>query len=126
MRIETEDGQFGMGEASPMQGGRASLVIIAADMAPLLIGKDILDHAVLLDTLYHTCIKLGPEGATTAALAALDIALWDLKGKLLGQPSCKLPIHLSFCPTIVLLFCTQRSRALGRRASSGTDQLALV
>jgi len=90
VRIETEDGQFGMGEASPMQGGLASLTIIAADMAPYLLGKDALDHAVLLDTLYHKCIKLGPEGATTAALAALDIALWDLKGKLLGQPVYKL------------------------------------
>ncbi len=90
VRIETEDGLFGMGEASPMQGGLASLTIIAHDMAPSLVGKDALDHAVLLDTLYHKCVKLGPEGATTAALAALDIALWDLKGKLLGQPIYKL------------------------------------
>jgi D-galactarolactone cycloisomerase len=90
VRIETEDGQFGLGEASPMQGGVASLVIIAKDMAPYLVGKDVLDHAILLDTLFHRCIKLGPEGATTAALAALDIALWDLKGKLLGQPVYKL------------------------------------
>lgn len=90
VRIETEDGLFGMGEASPMAGGLASLTIIAADMAPFLIGKDALDHAVLLDTLFHKCIKLGPEGATTGALAALDIALWDLKGKLLGQPIYKL------------------------------------
>ena len=35
-------------------------------------------------------MKLGPEGALTGALAALDIALWDLKGKLLGQPIYKL------------------------------------
>jgi len=35
-------------------------------------------------------VKLGPEGALTGALAALDIALWDLKGKLLGQPIYKL------------------------------------
>ncbi len=90
VRIETEDGTVGWGEASPMQGGLASLGIIARDMAPFLIGKDPLDHAVLLDTLMHRCIKLGPEGATTAALAALDIALWDLKGKLLGQPVHKL------------------------------------
>ena len=90
VRIEDEDGRFGLGEASPMQGGLASLVIVANDMAPFLIGKDALDHAVLLDTLLHKCIKLGPEGATTAALAALDIALWDLKGKLLGQPVYKL------------------------------------
>lgn len=90
VRIETEDGRFGLGEASPMQGGLASLTIIANDMAPFLIGKDALDHAVLIDTLFHKCVKLGPEGATTAALAAIDIALWDLKGKLFGQPVYKL------------------------------------
>ncbi|AYG63000.1 mandelate racemase/muconate lactonizing enzyme family protein [Rhizobium jaguaris] len=90
VRIETEDGRFGLGEASPMQGGVASLGIIARDMAPYLVGKDVLDHTILLDTLFHKCVKLGPEGATTAALAALDIALWDLKGKLLGQPVHKL------------------------------------
>lgn len=90
VRIETEDGQFGLGEATPMANGLAHLTVIAADMAPYLIGKDALDHAVLLDTLYHKCVKLGPEGVVTGALAALDIALWDLKGKLLGQPVYKL------------------------------------
>ena len=73
-----------------MQGGRASLGIIVHDLAPRLIGKDPLDHAVLLDTLLHEMVKLGPEGALTGALAALDIALWDVKGKLLGQPIHKL------------------------------------
>lgn len=90
VRVEGEDGTFGLGEASPMHAGLASLGIIANDMAPFLIGKDALDHAVLLDTLLHRCIKLGPEGVTSAALAALDIALWDLKGKQLGQPIYKL------------------------------------
>ncbi|UHD46446.1 mandelate racemase/muconate lactonizing enzyme family protein [Aureimonas altamirensis] len=90
VRIETEDGQFGMGEASPMLGGYATLVVVARDLAPFLIGKDVLDHAVLIDTLYHKCVKLGPEGIATAALAAVDIALWDLKGKLFGQPVYKL------------------------------------
>ncbi|NLS06932.1 mandelate racemase/muconate lactonizing enzyme family protein [Rhizobium sp. P32RR-XVIII] len=90
VRIETEDGEFGLGEASPMQGGYASLVVIARDMAPFLVGKDVLDHAVLLDDLFHRCVKLGPEGIATSALAALDIALWDLKGKLFKQPVYKL------------------------------------
>jgi L-alanine-DL-glutamate epimerase-like enolase superfamily enzyme len=90
VRIEGEDGSFGLGEASPMHAGLASLGIIANDMAPFLVGKDALDHAVLLDTLLHRCIKLGPEGVTSAALAALDIALWDLKGKQLGLPIYKL------------------------------------
>jgi L-alanine-DL-glutamate epimerase-like enolase superfamily enzyme len=90
VRVNCDDGSFGIGEASPMQGGLASLGIVKHNLAPALIGKDPLDHAVLLDTLLHTFVKLGPEGTLTGALAALDIALWDLKGKLLGQPIYKL------------------------------------
>jgi len=90
VRIHCDDGSCGVGEASPMQGGLASLGIVERNLAPMLIGKDPLDHAVLLDTLLHTFAKLGPEGALTGALAALDIALWDLKGKLFDQPIYKL------------------------------------
>ena len=78
------EGMIGLGEASPMQGGIASLQIIARDMAPALIGANVLDHAVTLDRLLHTLIKLGPDGIVTGALAAVDIALWDLKGKAFG------------------------------------------
>ncbi len=88
--VRTDDGLMGIGEASPMQGGRASLGIIRDDIAPALIGKDPLDHAVLLDDALHRLVKLGPEGALTGALAALDIAMWDLKGKLTGLPVFKL------------------------------------
>src|ERR1700740_2268994 len=90
VRVFTDDGIDGIGEASPMQGGLASLGMIKHDLAPALIGKDPLDHAVLLDTLLHTCVKLGPEGALTGALAALDIALWDLTGQFFNQPIYKL------------------------------------
>jgi L-alanine-DL-glutamate epimerase-like enolase superfamily enzyme len=90
VRVRCDEGVFGIGEASPMQGGLASLGIIARDIAPALIGKDPLDHAVLLDTALHRLVKLGPEGALTGALAALDIALWDIKGKLFSQPIYKL------------------------------------
>jgi L-alanine-DL-glutamate epimerase-like enolase superfamily enzyme len=89
VQIHTDDGIVGLGEASPMQGGLASLFILKHHMAPALIGQDPLDHAVLLDRLAHVCVKLG-DGAMTGALAALDIALWDIKGKLFGQPVHKL------------------------------------
>jgi len=90
VRIHCDDGSSGIGEASPMQGGLASLGIIRHNLAPELIGADPLDHAVLHDRLLHKFAKLGPEGALSGALAAVDIALWDLKGKLLGQPIHKL------------------------------------
>lgn len=90
VRIHTNEGPIGLGEASPMQGGLASLGMIVHDIAPMLVGQDPLDHAVLLDQAMHKLVKLGPEGALTGALAALDIALWDLKGKLTGLPIHKL------------------------------------
>jgi len=86
VRVYCDNGLFGIGEASPMQGGLASLGIITRNLAPVLVGRDPLDHAVLFDGLLHTFAKLGPEGALTGALAALDIALWDIKGKFLNQP----------------------------------------
>jgi L-alanine-DL-glutamate epimerase-like enolase superfamily enzyme len=90
VRIHCEDGLVGIGEASPMQGGLASLGIIQHHLAPALVDKDPLDHAVLQDALLHKFAKLGPDGALTGALAALDIAMWDVKGKLLNQPIHKL------------------------------------
>ena len=46
--------------------------------------------AVRLHPCCTASLKLGPEGALSGALAALDIALWDLKGKLFDQPIYKL------------------------------------
>ena len=86
VRIWTDTGLYGLGEASPMAYGNASLEIIASAFAPMLIGADPLAQRVLQDRLFHQHIKIGPEGAYAGALAAVDIALWDLKGKLLGQP----------------------------------------
>src|SRR5260370_36401203 len=76
--VHGDDGLFGIGEASPMQGGLASLGIIARDLAPALVGQDPLDHAVLQDRLLHRLVKLGPEGALSGALALLAIGLWRL------------------------------------------------
>src|SRR5437868_6952303 len=90
LRVWTDDGLCGLGEASPMQGGLASLGILKRDIAPAVVGADPLDHAVIHDRLLHRLVKLGPEGALGGALAALDIALWDLKGKYLNQPIYKL------------------------------------
>lgn len=89
-RLWTDSGEYGLGEASPMNNGNASLEIIASAFAPQLLGADPLDHRVLHDRLLHHHIKLGPEGAFAGALAAIDIALWDLKGKILQQPIYKL------------------------------------
>jgi L-alanine-DL-glutamate epimerase-like enolase superfamily enzyme len=56
VRIHCDAGISGIGEASPMLGGLTSLGIIARAIAPMLVGKDPLDHAVLLDTALHSLI----------------------------------------------------------------------
>jgi len=90
VRIWTDGGVYGLGEASPMAHGSASLEIIAGALGPMLLGADPLESRVLQDRLFHEHIKVGPEGAYAAAIAAVDIALWDLKGKVLGQPVWRL------------------------------------
>jgi L-alanine-DL-glutamate epimerase-like enolase superfamily enzyme len=90
VRIGTDGGVVGLGEASPMVHGNASLEIIASAFTPMLLGADPLEPRVIQDRLFHQHIKLGPEGAYAGALAAIDIALWDLRGKALGQPVWKL------------------------------------
>jgi L-alanine-DL-glutamate epimerase-like enolase superfamily enzyme len=89
VRIWDDQGRWGIGEASPMNGGNASLEILVA-FERTLVGADPLDIAVLQSRLFHQNIKIGPDGAFAGALAAVDIALWDLKGKILGQPIYKL------------------------------------
>lgn len=90
VRVWADNGLYGIGEASPMAQGNASLEIIKSSFAPMLVGQDPLDTAVLYHRLFHHHIKLGPDGAFAGALAAVDIALWDLKGKILGLPIYKL------------------------------------
>jgi L-alanine-DL-glutamate epimerase-like enolase superfamily enzyme len=116
LRVYTDDGRVGIGEASPMRGGVASLAILNHHIAPAVIGADPLDHATIQDRLVHRLVKLGPEGALTGALAALDIALWDLKGKLLGQPIYKLlGGRLAHRPAVLCFHRPQR-RAQRRRS----------
>lgn len=90
LRIWDEDGRYGLGEASPMFDGYCALTIVARHLSGPLIGADPMDRVVLNERLAHQAIKIGPDGALAAALAAIDIALWDLIGKRLEQPLHKL------------------------------------
>lgn len=86
VRITIDDGRSGLGEASPMGQGSAALEVVRSSFAKMLVGADPLDHRVLQDRLFHHHIKQGPDGVFAAALAAIDIALWDLKGQILDRP----------------------------------------
>ena len=88
VRINTDEGIFGYGEAGVCygNGGQAAVGMIM-DLAPLLIGKDPMNNEAIWEMLFRDTFW-GQGGGTivSAAMSALDIALWDIRGKALGVP----------------------------------------
>ena len=89
--VTTDEGITGLGEAFYF-GGPASLAADMIDNAlgPLIVGRDPLDTGVIWDFLYNWTRDQGMKGLTISALSAVDIALWDIKGKALELPVHKL------------------------------------
>ena len=80
---------FGLGDASAMEDEDEVKSIISSWTEKYLSGKDPLESEVLWTTLYHDPHARGGRLATTS-LSGIDIALWDLKGKILKQPVWRL------------------------------------
>ena len=88
VEVVADDGRSGWGEA---YGPPApSQTIIDELYASRLIGRDPLDTTVIWEELYAAMRDYGRTGFPVAALSAVDIALWDLKGRLAGQPVARL------------------------------------
>ena len=86
--IETDDGIIGIGNFA--LAPRIAKQIIELYLAPLLIGRDPFDVEALWQTMYRSTIAWGRKGVGMAAISAIDIALWDIMGKSVGQPVFKL------------------------------------
>lgn len=83
VRITAANGAFGWGE-----GYGPALVVKAGIewLASFALGRDALAVGAIWQALYLRSLDYARSGVLTAALSAIDIALWDLRGKLLGQP----------------------------------------
>ena len=86
VRIETEEGLVGWGDAFGYHAARATKAAVDHIVAPLLIGRDATDIARLSYELQQRTHLLGRYGITTFAISGVDIALWDLAGKAAGRP----------------------------------------
>ena len=83
-RIDTDEGITGWGEA--FGPARIHKTVIDHYYAEYLIGKDPFDSQVIWEHLYNMFRDNGQKGVTVQALSAVDIALWDIKGKAVGRP----------------------------------------
>ena len=85
VRIYTDQGIFGHGEATDAADG--AVPIIQRRFRPMLIGQDPLNVDYLFERLRTAGIFAGAQGGQhTTALSGVEIALWDLAGKALGLP----------------------------------------
>jgi L-alanine-DL-glutamate epimerase-like enolase superfamily enzyme len=102
LRIETDSGIIGWGEgknAAGSAGSYSALVhLLNHEFGPRLIGRDPSEITPIWEDLYngvragaaaargHPLPELSRRGLTMAAISAVDIALWDIRGKALDQP----------------------------------------
>ena len=89
VRLETNDGTVGWGETVTIfrEATFSVAALLKYGLAELVKGKDPLDSETIWDSLREQVWWYGDVGGITAfAISALDMALWDLRGKLLKQP----------------------------------------
>ena len=85
VRVETEDGIVGWGEAFGYAVWPVTRVAIEKLIAPMAIGKNEDDIAGVMDDLQRKLHIVGRTGPVVYALSGLDIALWDIAGKKAGK-----------------------------------------
>lgn len=91
VKITTDDGQVGYGEAHHGQNPTAVAEMVEKGLGSLILGDDPLDSEGIWAKLNRQQIVTHGMGAgSVIALSGIDIALWDLKGKIMGQPVYRL------------------------------------
>ena len=88
VRLRTDDGAEGWGQVSPYNADISALVL-HRQVAPWALGRDALDIDALVDEIPEREHKF-PGSYLRRALAGLDTALWDLRGRLEGKSVCEL------------------------------------
>jgi L-alanine-DL-glutamate epimerase-like enolase superfamily enzyme len=90
IRIETDTGLEGWGEAFGFMSCATTRRAVETLIAPLCVGKDPRDITGLTDELARKLHNYGRSGAVAYGLSGIDIALWDIAGKIAGKPIYKL------------------------------------
>jgi L-alanine-DL-glutamate epimerase-like enolase superfamily enzyme len=89
-RVRVADGAEGFGFSYSKRAGGPGLYAHACEIAPELIGEDPSDIGRLWEKLAWAGASVGRSGLAVQAIAALDVALWDLKARRAALPLAKL------------------------------------
>ncbi|MEL6572375.1 MAG: mandelate racemase/muconate lactonizing enzyme family protein [Pseudomonadota bacterium] len=91
VRVETDEDVVGWGECfGPGNVAMANKTIVEQVIQPMVLGMDPLDRDVIWHKVYNLLRDHGQKGMPLQALSGVDIALWDIAGKVAGLPLCQL------------------------------------
>ncbi len=92
VRIEADNGAVGWGEAvsGSEPASLATKIMAEQELAPLVVGRDPRHVAERWQQLRDATYWTGNGGIVTFAISAIDMALWDLAGRMAGLPVCDL------------------------------------
>jgi len=90
VRVVTDAGVEGWGEGWGHVACPATMAALSSLVGPAFIGRDVRDRIALMEAMQHRFHIHGRTGPVMYALSALDIALWDIAGKLASQPIASL------------------------------------
>jgi galactonate dehydratase len=85
VKVTADDGSAGWGEAGH-SGAKFVARLINDDMAKFITGDDVFAGEATWAKLHYEYDEMGPGGLASQAIAGIDCALWDLRGRLLNQP----------------------------------------
>jgi L-rhamnonate dehydratase len=83
LEIETEEGVVGVATGT---GGMPAAWLIQHHFARFLVGQDARNINMIWDQLYRSSLPYGRKGLPVMAISTVDLALWDLNGKVRGEP----------------------------------------
>jgi L-rhamnonate dehydratase len=83
VKVTAEDGTWGLGCTSY---GRATAAVVDDHLGPLLVGENCLAVERCWDMMFRASKPYGTAGIASCAMSGIDLALWDLAGKVLGKP----------------------------------------
>src|SRR3990170_2915874 len=84
VEVHTDEGHVGYGNAGLCPD--VTKQIIDSKLSSLLLDENPLNTEYLYEKMYRSTVAYGRKGAVLAAISAIDIALWDIKGLVMNQP----------------------------------------
>lgn len=91
VKVTTDDGLVGFGEGFGIPAPEVPATAVEKVIAPLIVGQDLTDPTAIYADIESYLINLGhSRGALMEALAAVDIALWDIAGRAAGRSVAEL------------------------------------